>query len=341
MERMRHHKIESAAKTFHSRTVQFASGRLHAGLQSVLDTAFDPVCVMDENGVVAGWNDHAAECFGWRPDEAVGRRLSDLIIPEAFRAAHERGLAHYLTTGEGPLLNRRIEVPAINREQEEFPVELSITASEQFGEQLFIGFIRDITDRRETIERQQRQLQESDHRVKNMLTVVGAMAQQTARVSANLDEFLESFSGRLDAMARSHSLLAGRQRNDVALTALAEQVLGEDVVEGRATFGGPEILLPPGRVLGLSMILHELHTNAIKYGALCTQEGSVSLNWEREGEMVRLVWSESGPPCTPPGPSSGFGNRMIAMSVKSDLSGAIERDWRPDGLAATITFPID
>jgi PAS domain S-box-containing protein len=338
---MCHHNIESAAKTFHVRPMQFGSGRLHAGLHSVLDIALDPVCVMNQDGIVAGWNEHAAEFFGWRRDEAVGRRLSDLIIPQRFRAEHERGLAHYLATGEGPLLDRRIEISALDREGNEFPIELSITATEQFGGQLFIGFMRDITERRETAERQQRQLQESDHRVKNMLTVVGAMAQQTARVSTNLDEFLASFSGRLDAMARSHSLLAGRQRNDVALTALAEQVLGEDVVQGRAKFGGPEILLPPGRVLGLSMILHELHTNAIKYGALCTDEGSISLNWDREGEMVRLVWSECGPPCTPPGPSSGFGNRMIAMSVKSDLKGSIERDWRPEGLTAIINFPID
>lgn len=316
-------------------------GQLHAGLQSVLDTALDGVCVMDEQGIVAGWNEHAAECFGWSSDEIVGRPLSQVIIPERFRADHDRGLAHYRATGEGPLLNRRVEVWAINREGDEFPIELSITASEQFGEKLFIGFIRDITARRERTERQQRQLQESDHRVKNMLTVVSAIAQQTARVSSSLDEFLESFSGRLQAIARSHSLLAGKLWNEVALTALAEQVLGADVAEGRARFGGPEILLPPGRVLGLSMILHELHTNAVKYGALCTEEGSISLEWSRQGEAVRLLWAESGQPCTPDLESSGFGQRMIAMVVKSDLNGTIEREWHPHGLTATIEFPID
>ena len=315
-------------------------GRLHAGLQSVLDTALDAVCVMDADGIVAGWNGPAAECFGWRSDEAVGRRLSDLIVPAALRDAHERGLKRYLATGEGPVLNRRIEVSAIHRDGNEFAVEVSITASEQFGERLFIGFIRDISEQRDLVERQQRLLQESDHRVKNMLTVVGAIAHQTARVSADMDGFLASFSGRLNALARSHALLAGGERSEVALTALAEQVLSADVAQGRARFGGPEILLPPSRVLGLSMILNELYTNAVKYGALCTDKGFIALDWERDGEMVRMVWAETGPPCTPEFPSSGFGYRMIAMAVKSDLNGKIERDWRPDGLTVTISFAI-
>ena len=321
--------------------MRIPGGRIHAGLQAVLDTALDAVCVMDPDGQVAGWNDHAAECFGWRPEEAIGRQLSELIIPESLRQSHEVGLARYLATGEGPVLNRRIEVPALHRDGHEFPVELSITATEQFGDRLFIGFIRDISDRRAAAERQQRLLQESDHRVKNMLTVVAAIAHQTARTSADVEAFSKVFSGRLEALARSHALLANKAWDEVALTSLAEQVLSADVAMGRARFGGPEILLPPARVLGLSMILHELYTNAVKYGALCTEEGSIALDWERKGEEVELVWAETGPPCVRDTTSTGFGQRMIAMAVEADLNGTIERDWRPDGLTATIRFPID
>ena len=317
-------------------------GLLHPGLQTVLDTALDPVVVMDTDGMVIGWNKHSEVAFGWSVDEAQGQRLSEMVIPHVHRAAHETGLKHYLATGEGPVLDKRIEITALHRSGKEMSVELSITASEQFGEKLFIGFVRDISAQREEAERQQRILQESEHRVKNMLTVVQAIALQTAANSADMVSFTETFSGRLDSLARAHQLLVGQVWQDVAISALADRVLGAEVVAGRARFGGPELLLKAGQVLGLSMILHELYTNAIKYGALCSDEGQIELDWNSDGETITLVWRELGTPCeTPDAPSSGFGQRMIAMSVRSDLGGTIERDWRPDGLTATLVFPTE
>ena len=317
-------------------------GRLHPGLQTVLDTALDPVVVMDVDGVVIGWNSHAEAAFGWSREEAEGQCLSELVIPHIHRAAHETGLKHYLATGEGPVLNKRIEVPAIHRNGIEIPVELSITASKQFGEQLFIGFIRDISKQRAEADRQQRILQESEHRVKNMLTVVQAIALQTAANSADMASFTASFSGRLESLARAHQLLVGQVWQDVAISSLAERVLGAEVMSGRARFGGPELLLKPGHVLGLSRVLHELYTNAIKYGALCSDAGTIELDWQSDGATVQLVWRELGTPCEAPGTqSSGFGQRMIAMSVRSDLGGTIERDWRPDGLTVSLAFPVE
>lgn len=315
-------------------------GLLHPGLQTVLDTALDPVVVMDTDGMVIGWNGHSEACFGWSWDETRGKRLSDMIVPPELRASHDGGIAHYLATGEAPVLNRRIEVPAMHRDGSRLAVELSVTASEQFGDKLFIGFIRDISERTAEAERQQRILQESEHRVKNMLTVVQAIALQTAANARDMASFTTSFSGRLESLGRAHQLLVGRVWHDVAISALAERVLGAEVVSGRARFGGPEILLKAGQVLGLSMILHELYTNAVKYGALCTDTGHIDLDWASDGEAIELVWTETGYPCAGDQPGSGFGQRMIAMSVKSDLNGTIERDWRPDGLTATLRFPI-
>jgi PAS domain S-box-containing protein len=317
-------------------------GLLHAGLQTVLDTALDPVVVMDTDGMVIGWNGRSEDCFGWNWDEARGRLLSDLIVPPALRDGHEAGLRRFLSTGEARVLDRRIEVSALHRDGREFPVELSVTASEQFGGKLFIGFIRDISDRAEAAERQQRILQESEHRVKNMLTVVQAIALQTAANSPDMESFTTSFSGRLESLARAHQLLVGQVWQDVAISALTERVLGAEVAAGRARFGGPELLLKAGQVLGLSMILHELYTNAVKYGALCNDAGRIDLDWSLDGEMIKLVWRECGVPCEhAEAPSSGFGQRMIAMSVKSDLGGTIERDWRSDGLTATLRFPAE
>lgn len=315
-------------------------GSLHAGLQSVLQTALDAVVVMDRQGYVVGWNGRAEQCFGWTPDEAEGRRLSELIIPERHRDAHEAGLTRFLDTGEGPVIDRHIEIEGLHKDGREVAVELSITASEQFGGQLFIGFIRDISDRREQAERQQRLLQESDHRVKNMLTVVSAIAQQTARNCADLASFEKSFLGRLESLAQAHRLLVGRIGDDLPITVLAEQVLGADVASGRARFNGPELLLSPRQVLGLSMILHELYTNAVKYGALCSDSGEIALNWSERDGMVELIWAEAGETCDRKSTSSGFGERMIDMSARADLDGTIERDWRPKGLLVTLRFPL-
>jgi PAS domain S-box-containing protein len=315
-------------------------GLLHAGLQSVLDTALDAVVVMDVGGLIVGWNEHAAEIFGWQPEEALGERLSELIVAPQYRAAHEAGLSHHLATGEGPVLNRRIEVTAVRRDGTEFPVELSVTASDQFGSSLFVGFLRDISERQAQAERQRRLLQESDHRVKNMLTIVAAIAHQTARNSADLPAFETAFSDRLRSLANAHQLLVGSSENDVALSVLAEQVLGADVRAGRARFRGPELLLKPTQVLGLSMILHELYTNAVKYGALCTDEGQVAVDWDCQDSSVQLTWTEVGPPCDRDSHGTGFGERMIAMSAKSDLRGTIDREWHPEGLIARLEFPL-
>lgn len=119
-----------------------------ASLGAVLKTALDGVVVMRLDGTVAGWNDVAERTFGWSFADAFGRRMSELIIPHRFREAHERGLAHYLRTGEGPVMDRHIEIEALHRDGRELPVELSITRTEQFGEPVFLGFLRDITERR-------------------------------------------------------------------------------------------------------------------------------------------------------------------------------------------------
>ena len=186
------------------------------------------------------------------------------------------------------MLDHRIEVSALHRDGREFPVELSITASEQFGGKLFIGFIRDISDRKQEAERQQRILQESEHRVKNMLTVVQAIALQTAANSADMESFTNELLGaarkRLPARISCWSARCGTtspfRRWPSACSAPKSP-------PGRARFGGPELLLKAGQVLGLSMILHELYTNAIKYGALCSDEGQIELDWAIDGDDDR------------------------------------------------------
>jgi PAS domain S-box-containing protein len=117
-------------------------------LRPILETALDAVVVMKSDGVLADWNDRAVDVFGWSRDEAVGRIMADLIIPERYREAHRKGLRRYLERGKGEVVGRRIEVSGLRKNGEEFPVELSISPIQDRDNILFIGFLRDITERR-------------------------------------------------------------------------------------------------------------------------------------------------------------------------------------------------
>jgi len=115
----------------------------------ILDTTLEAVITIDAAGTITQWNDAAVTTFGWTRDEAIDRRLADTIIPERFREAHQRGLAHYLKTGEGPALNQRLELSALRQSGEEFPCELTISPL-QYGEEIaFSAFLRDITERKQ------------------------------------------------------------------------------------------------------------------------------------------------------------------------------------------------
>ncbi|QDT15017.1 PAS domain S-box protein [Alienimonas californiensis] len=120
---------------------------------AILDAALDAVISIDHEGKVVEFNPAAERICGYRREEALGRELAELIVPPALRERHRRGLAHYLATGEGPVLNRRIELPAMRADGSEFPVELSITPIEGQGAPLFIGYLRDVTERKRTEER--------------------------------------------------------------------------------------------------------------------------------------------------------------------------------------------
>jgi len=117
------------------------------GLRLILETALDAVVIMRSDGVVDDWNDRAAGIFGWSREEAVGRALADLIIPDRYRKAHREGLERYLKTGRAEVLGRRTEMFGLRRNGEEFPVELSVSPIQDGESILFVGYLRDITER--------------------------------------------------------------------------------------------------------------------------------------------------------------------------------------------------
>jgi PAS domain S-box-containing protein len=313
--------------------------KLHPGLQSVLDTALDAVVVIDSDSLVLGWNGKAEATFGWQEHETLGHPLTELIIPERYRDSYKRGMAHYLATGEGPVLDHMIEIEALRRDGSEIKIELSITCSDQFGSKLFIGFLRDISGRTRQAEQRERLLRELNHRVKNSLTLVSSIAHMTAQNSSGLDQFMRSFGERLHSLAAGHDLLVQSQWGDTGIDRIAGHVLGAAVSAGRAECNGPEAKIDSSRVVGLSMILHELFTNASKHGALSKPDGHVSLGWWKEDSEIVVEWSENGLSGIEPPKSEGFGLSLIAMSVMHDLGGSQVQQWRPEGLRLVLRFP--
>lgn len=309
-------------------------------LGAVLKTALDAVVVMRRDGTIAGWNDVAERTFGWSFTEAQGRRMSEMIIPERYRASHEEGLARYLDTGVGPVLDRHIEIEALHRDGHELPVELSITPTYQFGELVFLGFLRDISERRQAARRQETLIGELNHRVKNMLAVIASIASRSASEAPDFESFSQSFTGRIASLGRAHDILTASIWEPAPLASLVELLIEPYRADGRFSLTGDATALQPPQLMAMSMILHELLTNALKYGALAAPQGQIAIEWAAAEGRLTFAWTESGVAGLIPPTHRGFGSKLIELSAGHDLGGTVEQHWNSDGVAYRIDFPL-
>lgn len=183
---------------------------------------------------------------------------------------------------------------------------------------------------------------ELNHRVKNTLAIVQSIAYQTFKGAEVPAATRAAFEGRLVALSAAHAQLTHASWGSTSLGQLATDALqAAGAPEGRLQIRGEEILLPPRHAVAMVLALHELYTNAIKYGALSNDAGRVSLEWERTGgPRLRLRWSEhDGPPVVPP-ERRGFGTRLVERSLSQDLDADVSLDFRPSGLVCTIDLPL-
>lgn len=207
-----------------------------------------------------------------------------------------------------------------------------------------IGAHIDVTERKEAEAQLRLLMQELAHRVKNTLAMIQAIASQTLRGATSLEAANETFTARLGALARAHDLLVGGVRAHAAIADIAASIIGIQGDPARFRIGGPEVVLGPRAALGLTLVLHELATNAVKYGSLASPAGIVTLSWrvdEIDGaSQFRLRWQESGgPPVTPPS-RRGFGSRLIERTFPSPR-GRAESAYLPGGLVFTLDAPLD
>jgi two-component sensor histidine kinase len=203
----------------------------------------------------------------------------------------------------------------------------------------------DISARKAAEEERELLLGELDHRVKNLFAVVRALASQF-REERSAAEERRVFLDRLDALVRSHDLALSEDWRSVDLAALAADALapyrGGD---GGVAITGPAVHVSPKAAQALSLVLNELATNALKYGALSTPEGRIELAWTVEdgddgGRRVRLGWTESGGPPVEPPERKNFGSRLIERAFTSDLGGEAALEFAPEGVRLDATFPL-
>ncbi|WP_374469186.1 HWE histidine kinase domain-containing protein [Phenylobacterium sp.] len=197
------------------------------------------------------------------------------------------------------------------------------------------GIIQDISERKIEEEHRQTLMAELDHRVKNVLAAVQALAQQTAKRTTSLESFLANFAGRLKALGSANELLTAARWRGAAVEHLVAAELGA-LAPGQTTWDGPELFLTPRAANALSLALHELATNAVKFGALSAEAGHVDVRWAHTGGGFELTWAESGGPRVQPPVRRGFGSTLLEQVTGRELNGDTLVEYRPGGVYARL-----
>jgi two-component sensor histidine kinase/PAS domain-containing protein len=201
------------------------------------------------------------------------------------------------------------------------------------------GASRDLTDLKAAEELQRLLLNELNHRVKNTLATVQAITALTLKGANDLPTARQALDRRISSMAKAHDLLRSREWAGANLADLAAHALDAFAV-GQIEVSGADVDLSPRQALALSMALHELATNASKYGSLSCPQGRVRFRWHVEESSLHLDWQESGGPAVAPPTQKGFGSRLLERLLVRDLGGDIRLDYDPSGLKFSIRAPL-
>ncbi|HEX3882609.1 MAG TPA: response regulator [Stellaceae bacterium] len=287
------------------------------------------------------WSNGAERLFGWKASEAIGRRPAEIGLMGSVERGVFAELHADLLTGSkartmGACSTYRKDGSVLDCEW------YSSALRNAAGRLISINSqVLDITERRRAEETQRLLIAELNHRVKNTLATVQAIATQTLRHSIDPAEFATNFSGRIQALAQAHSLLSDATWKGADLAELIrDQLRLGSLDQSRVVTSGPEIRLPPQLALHLALILHELGTNARKYGALSAARGEVLLKWSVSDTALSLLWVERGGPAVSAPEKSGFGTTLIEQSVKAE-GGTAHMSCPLDGIVwnMTLAFP--
>lgn len=210
----------------------------------------------------------------------------------------------------------------------------------------FFSVTTDVTERKDHDRIRAWLLAELNHRVKNNLSTVQALAHQSLASSSTPEEFQRSFDARLMALSRAHDLLMRETWTSAGLGQIVAETLAPFRLDedGRIVIGGPEVRLSPTAAVTMTLAFHELATNAARFGALSSAGGRVAVEWSvdqtDDGGVLNLSWRESGGPDVPPPTRRGFGSRLIERGAARELGGRVRLDFEPGGVACLFQLPL-
>jgi PAS domain S-box-containing protein len=308
-------------------------------LVAIVDSSEDAIVAKNLDGTITSWNRGAERLFGYAAEEVLGRSITIIIPPD--RRDEETRILGRIRRGE------RVEpYDTVRQRKDGSLLDVSLTVSpvkDAAGRVLGASKIaRDITERKRAEEARQFLTRELDHRVKNTLAIVQAMANQTFGNVPRARQALHAYRGRLSALAAAHDLLTRESWKQAPLEELVAQAVDVSGHKQRVEVNGPPVMLEPRMAVTVSLALHELCTNALKYGSLSNEAGTVSIDWCIAGapERLELTWRErNGPPVTPPD-SQGFGMLMLENLLSQHLDGSTSLAFHPEGLVCTLSVPL-
>lgn len=304
-------------------------------LASIIDFSDDAIVSKNLDGVITSWNNGAQRVFGYAANEAIGQPIT-LVIPKD-RQSEEREILTRIRRGE-----RIDHFETVRQRKDGTLIVVSLTVSPvKDANGKIVGaskIARDITEQKKNQELIVTLAREAEHRSKNLL----ANAMATVNLSqANSPEGLkEVIAGRIQALANVCSLFAETRWIGAEISAIATQELAP-YSDGKRTFiDGPQTLLAPDAAQAVAVALHELATNAAKYGALSTPDGRVRLEWTHAAAgPMRLRWIETGGPAAQEPTRTGFGTRIVERMIVQQ-KGTVRFDWRKEGLVCEMTLPV-
>jgi PAS domain S-box-containing protein len=300
---------------------------------AIVESSDDAIVSKNLDGIITSWNRGAERIFGYTAEEAVGQPIL-IVIPQD-RQNEEREILTRIRRGE-----RIDHFETIRQRRHGSLINVSLTVSPvKNADGKIIGaskIARDITEQKRSLERIATLAREAEHRSKNVLaSVQAAVNLSRADTPEGLKQAIE---GRIRALANVHSLFVESRWIGAELSAIAAQELDPYAAKERVRIEGPPVLLEPNAAQAVAVTLHELATNAAKYGSLSGAGGRIELTWVH-GADKRLVmrWTETGGPAVQVPTRQGFGSRVIDRMI-GQLKGKARFDWRPEGLICEIVL---